>query len=150
MNFSRNRVASEVSRTIGHDIISHTSIYDNLWWTLINSVRDAHLCQADVTTLYVVFISTILSFQNKRCLVTTTVFSCLFSFVELHLFIFNYIWLTLRNQLFIGTIKSVFYSHFDWALTTWDLLGMRLCHSFWCSKWWQLHNNSNCPAIQVS
>jgi len=81
MNFSRNRVASEVSRTIGHDIILHTSIYDNLWWTLINSVRDAHLCQADVTTLYVVFISTILSFQNKRCLVTTTVFSCLFSFV---------------------------------------------------------------------
>lgn len=30
MNFSRNRVASEVSRTIGYDIISHTSIYDNL------------------------------------------------------------------------------------------------------------------------
>jgi len=63
------------------ELLGMTSIYDNLWWTLINSVRDAHLCQADVTTLYVVFISTILSFQNKRCLVTTTVFSCLFSFV---------------------------------------------------------------------
>ena len=147
MNFSRNRVASEVSRTIGHDIHLWQLVMDSDQFSSRRTLVPGR-CNDLVRRIYIHNIK--FSEQKMSCHDNSLLMSVFFCSAKLHLFIFNYIWLTLGNQLFIGTIKSVFYSHFDWALTTWDLLGMRLCHSFWCSKWWQLHNNSNCPAIQVS